>query len=84
MNKFIFLTIFSISIIACVNKIIKDRTKEIPQNCYCEVDQYDCADFKSNQEAQIIYDCCLHKTGYDIYGLDGDSDGRACEWGKKL
>jgi hypothetical protein len=38
-------------------------------------DQYDCADFASQEEAQAVYD----QDTSDPNGLDADSDGVACE-----
>ena len=35
-----------------------------------------CPDFGSRERAQYEMD----RLGSDIYGLDGDNDGRACEW----
>lgn len=35
-----------------------------------------CSDFGSRERAQFEMD----KFSYDIYELDGDADGRACEW----
>ncbi len=31
-------------------------------------------------EAREVYECCMKKAGYDVHQLDGDLDGRACEW----
>ncbi|MCG2699632.1 hypothetical protein L6274_01040 [Candidatus Parcubacteria bacterium] len=79
MHKIIFL--FVLLILAVSYHLISNQENtKAKQDCYCETDQYNCADFQSNKEAQMIYDCCLDKTGYDVHGLDGDDDKRVCEW----
>lgn len=78
MYKIIFLFIFLILVIGYL--ISNQETAKSEQTCYCETDQYNCADFKSDKEAQEIYDCCLLKIGYDVHKLDGDNDERVCEW----
>lgn len=45
----------------------------------CEGKDYNCTDFTFRDEAQEIYDFCVESVGYDIYGLDLDHDGVACE-----
>jgi len=44
----------------------------------CSLNVYDCSDFKTNQEAQNIYERC-GGTDNDIHKLDSDGDGFACE-----
>lgn len=48
--------------------------------CNAEERDYNCADFKTQSEAQGVYDRCkgLGKN-MDVYGLDGDKDGLVCE-----
>jgi uncharacterized membrane protein YraQ (UPF0718 family) len=48
--------------------------------CNAQQKDYNCADFKTQPEAQSVYDRC--KTlgqNMDVYGLDGDKDGKVCE-----
>ena len=48
--------------------------------CNAEKQNYNCSDFKSQPEAQSVYDRCkgLGKN-MDIYGLDGNHNGLVCE-----
>jgi hypothetical protein len=48
--------------------------------CNAEKMDYNCSDFKTQPEAQSVYDRCssLGKN-MDIYRLDGDKDGMVCE-----
>lgn len=39
----------------------------------------DCSDFPFQNTAQWHYECSLELKGYDIFHLDGDRDGIACE-----
>jgi hypothetical protein len=48
--------------------------------CNATEKDYNCADFKTQPEAQGVYERC--KTlgqNMDVYGLDGDKDGKVCE-----
>ncbi|NBV76943.1 hypothetical protein EBR66_02190 [bacterium] len=48
--------------------------------CNAKEKDYNCKDFKTQKEAQTVYDRC--KTlgqNMDVYGLDGDKDGKVCE-----
>lgn len=51
-------------------------------DAFCNAQQadYNCADFKTQPEAQSVYDRCktLGKN-MDVYHLDGDKDGIVCE-----
>ena len=50
-----------------------------PKPCDCDGPDLNCSDFKSGKEAQNCYDYCK-KLGYgDIFNLDGNDDGEACE-----
>ncbi|MEN9413041.1 MAG: hypothetical protein RLZZ342_128 [Candidatus Parcubacteria bacterium] len=53
--------------------------------CNATEQDYNCPDFKSQPEAQQVYDRCntLGKN-MDMYGLDGDKDGKVCEALPKL
>jgi len=78
MYKIIFFLILLILIFSYL--LSNQEIAKSEQICYCESDQYNCADFESRKEAQSIYDCCLLKTGHDVHKLDGDNDKRVCEW----
>jgi len=45
----------------------------------CTSDSYNCSDFESQEDAQLVYEYCLSETGTDIHRLDADNDGIACE-----
>lgn len=46
--------------------------------CNCNGPDLDCKDF-SGAQAQVCYDYCKAKTGRDVFDLDRDHDGLACE-----
>ena len=48
-------------------------------DCDCSANNYNCSDFKTQTEAQAIYECCMLKIGTDIHRLDSDKDGLVCE-----
>lgn len=45
----------------------------------CEENVYNCADFKTQGEAQEVYDTCNTSENPDRHGLDKDGDGVACQ-----
>ncbi len=48
--------------------------------CNAQEKDYNCADFKTQPEAQQVYDRCKTLgTDMDVYHLDGDKDGAVCE-----
>ena len=51
-------------------------------DAFCNAQQadYNCSDFKTQPEAQSVYDRCktLGKN-MDVYGLDGNKNGIVCE-----
>ena len=47
-----------------------------PSNAFAASGDLNCPDFGTRERAQFEMD----KTSGDIHGLDGDNDGRACEW----
>jgi micrococcal nuclease len=49
------------------------------QSCLCSSNVYNCDDFRTYNEAQNLYNCCMGKVGSDIHRLDSDKDGLACE-----
>jgi len=44
----------------------------------CSSDIYNCSDFKTQKEAQAVFDYCFSMTGTDIHRIDRDGDGKAC------
>ena len=50
------------------------------ENPDCASNLYDCKHFATQQEAQAMYKQCILEKGVDVHHLDGDSDGKACEW----
>ncbi len=47
--------------------------------CDCAGPDLDCADFVTQAEAQACFDCCRQQGYGDIFRLDADNDGVACE-----
>lgn len=45
----------------------------------CEQNVYNCSDFKTQGEAQEVYDTCNSPENPDRHGLDRDGDGIACQ-----
>jgi len=45
---------------------------------YCKKDKYNCADFKTQADAQKVFETCGGQ-GHDANGLDGNNNGLACE-----
>lgn len=45
----------------------------------CEENVYNCGDFKTQPEAQEVYDTCHTFENNDRHGLDKDGDGVACQ-----
>ncbi len=66
------------------SKIERDATTgnliNVDAFCNAEKADYNCSDFKTQPEAQSVYDRCktLGKN-MDVYGLDGNSNGKVCE-----
>ena len=52
---------------------------ELTGPCDCGKNRYNCADFRTQADAQVCFDFCLDQTGEDIHRLDGGGDGRVCE-----
>lgn len=48
-------------------------------DCHCESNKYNCPDFKTHNEVQSLFECCVKKVGSDIHKLDGNNDGQVCE-----
>jgi len=65
---------------ACAGEAVIDTPQITPlTDCYCESNKYNCPDFKTHQEAQALFDCCVQQVGSDVHRLDRDEDGVACE-----
>lgn len=47
--------------------------------CICSKNIYNCSDFKTQSEAQILFNCCYDKTKRDVHFIDMDNDKIACE-----
>lgn len=48
--------------------------------CNAQEKDYNCSDFKTQPEAQAVYDRCkVLGQNMDVYHLDGDKDGIVCE-----
>ena len=56
-----------------------ELTPEPSAPCNCSGPDLNCSDFATHTEAQACYEYCK-RLGYgDVFRLDGDSDGIACE-----
>jgi hypothetical protein len=60
----------------CPNEEIKENLGDIDE--VCESDIYNCGNFSTQEESQVIFDRC-GVDGSDIHQLDHDGDGVACE-----
>ena len=49
-----------------------------PSTPICDKDAYNCGNFTTSAEAQIVFDVCFKDNG-DIHRLDADGNGKACE-----
>jgi hypothetical protein len=47
--------------------------------CDCSGNIYNCSNFTTQGAAQACFAYCWQTVGRDVHGLDGDSDGIACE-----
>ena len=47
--------------------------------CNCTGPDLNCSDFASGAAAQACYEYCKQQGYGDVFRLDGDSDGSACE-----
>jgi len=50
-----------------------------PCPCNCTGPDLDCSDFAEQAAAQACYDCCKSAGYGDVFRLDRDNDGKACE-----
>jgi hypothetical protein len=68
--------------VAPVNTIDKNVVPAVTQSasaCVCDGSDLDCPDFSTHEQAQACYVKCNTEKGRDVFGLDGDNDGSACE-----
>ena len=47
--------------------------------CNCSGPDLNCSDFATHAEAQACFEYCQQQGYGDVFGLDGDDDGIACE-----
>ena len=50
-----------------------------PEPCNCSGPDLNCSDFSTHEEAQACYEQCISSGFGDVFRLDGDGDGIACE-----
>lgn len=65
--------------IAPVNTPAPIPTAALYAGCTCESDNLNCGNFSGRAAAQQCYDHCRSPGSEDIYGLDGDNNGLACD-----
>ena len=56
----------------------RDEDGNLIMGAMCEKESYNCDDFRTQQDAQDVFDTCDFANG-DPHGLDRDGDGVACE-----
>lgn len=61
------------------SRIERDAGGNLIMDGICEKDGYNCDDFRTQSEAQAVFDRCKFGKGNDPHRLDGDDDGEACE-----
>ena len=54
-------------------------TPPVVAPCNCGGPDLNCSDFATHAEAQACYEYCKQQGYGDVFHLDGDSDGNACE-----
>jgi hypothetical protein len=59
--------------------IQRDENGKALYGATCEENVYNCSDFKTQAEAQEVYDTCATADNRDRHGLDRDGDGVACQ-----
>lgn len=58
----------------------KGNLTNVDAFCKAEKIDYNCSDFKTQQEANEVYaKCQSFGKNMDVYRLDGDKDGKVCE-----
>lgn len=58
------------------SRIKRDDSGNMIMGSMCDLNSYNCSDFRTQSEAQLVMDSCTNK---DVHNLDGDDDGEACE-----
>lgn len=59
--------------------IKRDENGKALYGATCEENVYNCDLFKTQPEAQEVYDTCTNASNRDRHGLDRDGDGIACQ-----
>ena len=59
--------------------IQRDENGKALYGATCEENVYNCSNFKTQPEAQEVYDTCKTAEMPDRHGLDRDGDGIACQ-----
>jgi Excalibur calcium-binding domain len=59
--------------------IQRDENGKALYGATCEENVYNCSNFKTQPEAQEVYDTCTSAEKRDRHGLDKDGDGIACQ-----
>ncbi len=59
--------------------IERDENGKALYGATCEENVYNCSNFKTQPEAQEVYDTCTTAENRDRHGLDRDGDGIACQ-----
>lgn len=59
--------------------IQRDENGKALYGATCEENVYNCSNFKTQPEAQEVYDTCNTAETPDRHGLDRDGDGIACQ-----
>ena len=59
--------------------IKRDENGNAIYGAMCEENVYNCTNFKTQAEAQEVYETCSTPENRDRHGLDRDGDGTACQ-----
>ena len=59
--------------------IKRDENGKALYGATCEENVYNCSNFKTQPEAQEVYDTCTSEENRDRHGLDKDGNGLACQ-----
>lgn len=59
--------------------IKRDENGKALYGATCEENVYNCSNFKTQPEAQEVYDTCTSADNRDRHGLDKDGNGQACQ-----
>lgn len=61
------------------SRVQRDDAGNLVIGAMCSEGEYNCDDFRTQSEAQNVYDTCKFGKNNDPHRLDGDDDGVACE-----